>query len=202
MEDWYIYSGVANSGQNRLWQHRFRQEFAIPNIQNNPPLYTPLNYLEGTGTQKINTEIPQANVGRIILRVRMTSLNNQNIYGNYYVGVPLSLGISQQGTWQAYYNGWTVSNTSAQLNKDAVIEYQFNSNNTQSFIVDGQTILSTTKATYSQATGNIAYLFDHNAGTGTPMRRKNLFSKNLFRQYTSRRFYTCSRRKRHTLYDE
>lgn len=27
MEDWYVYSGVANSGQNRLWQHRFREFF-------------------------------------------------------------------------------------------------------------------------------------------------------------------------------
>ena len=27
MKDWYVYSGVANSGQNRLWQHRFRQFF-------------------------------------------------------------------------------------------------------------------------------------------------------------------------------
>ena len=30
MEDWYVYSGVANSGQNRLWQHRFRQFFVSP----------------------------------------------------------------------------------------------------------------------------------------------------------------------------
>ena len=27
MEDWYVYSGVASSGQNRVWQHRFRQFF-------------------------------------------------------------------------------------------------------------------------------------------------------------------------------
>ena len=26
-ENWYIYSGVSNSGQKRLWQHRFRQFF-------------------------------------------------------------------------------------------------------------------------------------------------------------------------------
>lgn len=28
MEDWYVYAGVANAGQNRLWQHRFREHFA------------------------------------------------------------------------------------------------------------------------------------------------------------------------------
>ena len=36
MEDWYVYSGVSNSGQNRLWQHRFRQFFAPAPI--NEPL--------------------------------------------------------------------------------------------------------------------------------------------------------------------
>ena len=25
MQDWYVYGGVANGGQSRLWQHRFRQ---------------------------------------------------------------------------------------------------------------------------------------------------------------------------------
>lgn len=25
MENWYVFSGVANSGQNRLWQNRFRK---------------------------------------------------------------------------------------------------------------------------------------------------------------------------------
>lgn len=25
MQDWFVYGGVANGGQNRLWQHRFRQ---------------------------------------------------------------------------------------------------------------------------------------------------------------------------------
>lgn len=30
MEDWYVYSGVSNSGQNRLWQHRFRDFYVSP----------------------------------------------------------------------------------------------------------------------------------------------------------------------------
>ena len=30
MEDWYVYAGVSNAGQNRLWQHRFRQFFVSP----------------------------------------------------------------------------------------------------------------------------------------------------------------------------
>ena len=30
MTDWIVYSGVSNSGQNRLWQHRFRDFFVEP----------------------------------------------------------------------------------------------------------------------------------------------------------------------------
>lgn len=30
MTDWYVYSGVSNSGQRRLWQHRFRDFFVSP----------------------------------------------------------------------------------------------------------------------------------------------------------------------------
>lgn len=30
MEDWYVYSGVANAGQNRLWQNRFRHYYTSP----------------------------------------------------------------------------------------------------------------------------------------------------------------------------
>lgn len=30
MTDWYVYSGVANAGQNRLWQHRFREFYVNP----------------------------------------------------------------------------------------------------------------------------------------------------------------------------
>ena len=31
MENWFVYSGVANSGQNRVWQNRFRHFFSYPN---------------------------------------------------------------------------------------------------------------------------------------------------------------------------
>ena len=40
MEDWYVYSGVSNSGQPRLWQHRFRQFFVNPLAPRNPTLRT------------------------------------------------------------------------------------------------------------------------------------------------------------------
>lgn len=35
-QNWYVYGGVANGGQNRLWQHRFRQfaELLIMTIWN------------------------------------------------------------------------------------------------------------------------------------------------------------------------
>lgn len=34
MRNWYVYGGVANGGQNRVWQHRFRQFFAGVSIGN------------------------------------------------------------------------------------------------------------------------------------------------------------------------
>lgn len=30
MEDWYVYSEVANAGQNRVWQNRFRHYYVSP----------------------------------------------------------------------------------------------------------------------------------------------------------------------------
>lgn len=30
MENWFVYSGVSNSGQRRLWQNRFRHYFTYP----------------------------------------------------------------------------------------------------------------------------------------------------------------------------
>lgn len=35
MCNWYVYGGVANGGQNRVWQHRFRQLFAGVSIGGN-----------------------------------------------------------------------------------------------------------------------------------------------------------------------
>lgn len=43
MKNYFVYSGVANSGQVRLWQNRFRH------------FYTELTYLEANGTQYIDT---------------------------------------------------------------------------------------------------------------------------------------------------
>lgn len=49
MEDWYVYSGVANAGQNRLWQNRFRHYYIEPVT----PLYEALTTETG---EKITTE--------------------------------------------------------------------------------------------------------------------------------------------------
>lgn len=35
MENWFVYSGVSNSGQRRLWQNRFRHYFSYPSYGNN-----------------------------------------------------------------------------------------------------------------------------------------------------------------------
>ena len=61
MENWYVYSGVSNSGQNRLWQHRFRQYFEVPEIVT----YTFYSFIQSSGTQYINTGV-QPNSSTII----------------------------------------------------------------------------------------------------------------------------------------
>ena len=57
MEDWYVHSGVANSGQNRAWQNKFRHSYTAPTIQSVPPIYTPLQYIQSDGSQYIDTEV-------------------------------------------------------------------------------------------------------------------------------------------------
>lgn len=40
MENWFVYSGVSNSGQRRLWQNRFRHYFASPSYDDGDYLST------------------------------------------------------------------------------------------------------------------------------------------------------------------
>jgi hypothetical protein len=67
MENWYVHSGVSNSGQNRLWQHRFRQNFSVPTITSQPPLYTPLYYIGSNGGAWCYTNV----VGKVGTKVEM-----------------------------------------------------------------------------------------------------------------------------------
>lgn len=49
MENWFVYSGVANAGQNRVWQNRFRHFFAYPD-------YSGGNYLTTEQGDVLTTE--------------------------------------------------------------------------------------------------------------------------------------------------
>ena len=49
MENWFVYSGVANSGQNRVWQNRFRHFFTYPD-------YSTGDYVLTEELQELTTE--------------------------------------------------------------------------------------------------------------------------------------------------
>lgn len=70
MNNWYVYGGVANGGQPRLWQHRFRQFFKLPDI------YTRLDYIESTGTQYIDTGFKPNNNTRLTMECQVTSITS------------------------------------------------------------------------------------------------------------------------------
>lgn len=70
MQDWYVYSGVSNSAQPRLWQNKFRHYFvpASPDIP-----YTTIDYIESTGTQYIDTGVTGGNNLRVEVKVLFTT---------------------------------------------------------------------------------------------------------------------------------
>lgn len=70
MNNWYVYGGVANGGQPRLWQHRFRQFFKLPDI------YTRLDYLESTGTQYIDTGFKHNQDTRFVADFEFSNVQN------------------------------------------------------------------------------------------------------------------------------
>lgn len=49
MENWFVYSGVANSGQNRVWQNRFRHFYTYPD-------YSTGDYVLTEELQELTTE--------------------------------------------------------------------------------------------------------------------------------------------------
>lgn len=63
MEGWYVHCGVSRMGQSRLWQNRFR-------CLN----YEPVDYIQTSGTQYINTSFYADNNTRIETAVSPTNI--------------------------------------------------------------------------------------------------------------------------------
>lgn len=67
----YIYCGVANLGQNRVWQQRFRRK-----------PYTRLEYIESTGTQYVDSDFIPTLRTRIKMEFSFDSIKSQDgIFG-------------------------------------------------------------------------------------------------------------------------
>lgn len=73
MENWQVHSGVANSGQNRMWQNRYRNVIKDSVV----PQYIPIEYIESTGTQYIDTGIVPSATIKIISKQSQNVVNSQ-----------------------------------------------------------------------------------------------------------------------------
>ena len=90
MENMYVYGGVARGGEPLLWQNNFMHLYQAPAQD-----YTPVEYIESSGTQYINTSIRCRNIEKVVIDFELTQLNTlQYIYGNSSQTPYLSVGVS------------------------------------------------------------------------------------------------------------
>ena len=98
MENYSVYSGVANSGQPRLWQNRFHHIYEPPAKD-----YTPIEYLESTGTQYIDTGVYTRNIEKIVIDFEITKVGvQQYIYGSFSQTPYLSIGLNSSNEFIFY----------------------------------------------------------------------------------------------------
>lgn len=71
MENYFVYSGVSNSGQSRFWQNRFRHFYSVETSTYNPRR---LSYLESSGTQYINLGMQGSNNTKFIVDFEPTEI--------------------------------------------------------------------------------------------------------------------------------
>lgn len=159
MTDWYVYSGVSNAGQNRLWQNRFRRYFVVPEIVT----YTFYNFIKSSGTQYINTGVkPDSNT---IINI------NFNLVGNVSINYERILGSSKGSydylklqrnnattTWA--YNVGHVGKWSGTLNQNTDYEMQLTNHN---ITINGN---ETTFSAINYSSNYDLYLFHDNDRNG------------------------------------
>lgn len=91
MENWQVHSGVANSGQNRMWQNRYRTTIK----QDAMPQYIPIEFIESNGTQYIDTGIkPNANI-HCVVDFQLTDIptQSQGIIGGWQASKGMLFGV-------------------------------------------------------------------------------------------------------------
>lgn len=126
MEDYYVYSGVARSGQPRVFQNRFRHFYERPTITANKKTYTPIVYLEGT---RQGDSYPYINTGVVpsaSIRVQMAC---EIFGGTAYCGSEVG-GTSARYKWGAtsanvYYIGYGTQNYTSTIPTEENAVYVF-----------------------------------------------------------------------------
>lgn len=108
-ENMYIYGGIARGGEPLFWQNRFMHLYTPPAQD-----YTPVPYLESTGTQYIDTKIRTRNIEKVTIDFELTGLGTeQYIYGNRWNSPFCAIGVSSSNYITYYYGSSTTINTTS-----------------------------------------------------------------------------------------
>lgn len=167
MENYYVYSGVANAGQQRFYQNRFRH------------LHT--HALESTGTQYIDTGI-KAQVG-IKAEMEFSFTNIEGItqapFGCHYSSPNMSFFVTGTSLmWSMITSGTQKSNLNetAQSNTNYKAEFYVGENE-QYLKINGEELISNTLTITGVSTKNL-YLFERNSsGSPNPASMKLYYCK-------------------------
>lgn len=163
MQNYYVYSGVARSGQRRLWQNRFRR------------LYQPKEYLESSGTQYIDTGVSGAI--QAVIDLELTSVTpsgtNYTILWAENQGSPYECNGVRCNNYQTGVNipFFQLGNggTAQDDTKEALINTRYTiaiDTNPDSYYleVNGEMQVQGTSSGYPLTSYNL-FLFANNAGT-------------------------------------
>lgn len=141
MEEWYVIGGVANGGQPRLWQNRFRR-YAF--------LYTPVTYIESTGNCIIDTGIVFDDNTRIAHTLACAGVNALNENDNPLVSTNFRCKWGSNGNENGHiYYGWGGSNVSPAITAQVTDYYVFDLQSGSQMILNANTseILSSSSST-------------------------------------------------------
>ena len=126
--------------------------------------YIPLEYIEATGTQWINTGVPGNTAGlHVELAVQPTAINDQGYFGNAWATNGFFLMI-YQGKWRFHSGGSVVDDGAISVSAD----YSLVLENTS--LTVNETVYSL--AGGSNQSGNLSLLYNFGSGFGTMAKAK------------------------------
>ena len=170
MCSYYVYSGVASAGSNRIYQNRFRH-FAT--------YYE--NYLESTGTQYIDTGI-KSQVGiKVEMQMQFTTDATSSMapFGSHYSSPNLNFQ-RRSGTvprWYTVFNGVQTTNKHVVVKTKTPYKLElYMGASEQYFKANGETIYNAENEVTGVSTRNL-FLFQRNSGTTYPASMKLYYCK-------------------------